>query len=103
MKGALGNQAGLLANVIPSLLKVIAFSAGGTSKDCIDKAASIPFLLMKLLEALQFADPSSLILILSMLSNAREGSDGRAFFVCCYWDDDVREDGPFVLWLLSAL
>ncbi len=55
------------------------------------------------LDDLQFADPSSLLLISSMLSNAGEGGGGRAFFACCYRDDDVREDGPLVLWLSSAL
>jgi len=85
------------------------------SDECIDLEASMQFLFRTLLEALsehrrvsfflddlQFADPASLRLISSMLSNTMERSSrGRVFFACCYRDDDIHEGGNFASWRLS--
>lgn len=112
LQSALGNQAALLVGVLPSLSKLITCSANEASKECIDLAASMQFLFMKLLEILsehrrvlfflddlQFADRASLLLISRLLSNTKESS--HVFFACCYRDDDIHKGGPFALWRSS--
>jgi predicted ATPase len=109
---ALGSQAALLAGILPSLTKLTNCSADGTSTECIDVVASMQFLFGKLLDILshhkgvtfflddlQWADPTSLMLIRSMISNTKES--GNVFFACCYRDDDMNEGDPFTEWLAS--
>ena len=50
---------------------------------------------------MQWADPASLLLIASMISSTKEGSD--VFFACCYRDDGDDQGGvsPFTSWLAS--
>ena len=112
LHSALGSQTALLVSVLPSLTKLIYCPANGVSSKCIDSAASMQFLFRKLLEALsqhrrvtfflddlQFADPASLLLIASMLSNTKESS--HVFFACCYRDGDILKGSPFTMWLSS--
>jgi len=126
LHGALGDRSTLLAGMLPSLNKIIPPTQRGSSSgsgdhddgrisdECIDLEASMQFLFRMLLGALsehrrvsfflddlQFADPASLRLISSMLSNTTERSRGRVFFACCYRDDDIHEGGAFATWLLS--
>lgn len=113
LHGSLGDQTALLASVLPSLTKFITCSASGASNMSFDPAASMQFLFRKFLEALskhrrvllffddlQFADPSSRLLISSILSNTKESS--HVFFASCYRDDDIHEDSPFAKWLSST-
>ncbi|KAL7554455.1 hypothetical protein ACHAWF_017906 [Thalassiosira exigua] len=110
LETALGSQAGLLLGVVPNLAKLTSCSTYGTSIDCVDVAASMRYLFVKLLEVLsyhkgvaflfddlQWADPASLTLIASMVGITKES--GNVFFACCYRDEDIKEGDPFATWL----
>ncbi|KAL7541595.1 hypothetical protein ACHAXR_011473 [Thalassiosira sp. AJA248-18] len=112
LEALLGNQVSLIASALPSLTKLMHNCSNGVSNECIDPAASMQFLLKKLLDTLsqhrritfflddlQWADPASLLLIASIISNTKESN--RVYFACCYRDDDVQEGDPFTVWLSS--
>ncbi|KAL7545666.1 hypothetical protein ACHAWF_011684, partial [Thalassiosira exigua] len=112
LEAALGSQAGILVGILPSLAKLTSCPTIDTPIECIDAAASMQFLVGKLLEVLsdqkgvtillddlQWADPASLMLIMSMISNTKDS--GNVFFACCYRDDDMKEGDPFSSWLAS--
>ena len=118
LANALGNQAGLLAGVVPSLLKLMPhrISLEETSNACVDAPSSMRYLFGELLRVIssrssrpislliddiQFADSSSLLLISDLLFSAAR-SDLLVFFAFCHRDNDPDLDsGTFDIWLSS--
>ena len=118
LANALGNQAGLLGGVVTSLLKLMPHSSisGETSSTCVDAPSSMRYLFGELLRVLssnssrpislliddiQFADSSSLLLIGDLLFSAAK-SDLRVFFTFCHRDNDPDYDsGVFDIWMAS--
>jgi len=118
LENRLGNQASLLAGVVPSLIKLMPSSKHQleTSTTCIDAAVSMRYLFGELLRVisshskrpislfiddLQFADHSSLQLIEYLLYSAKGGSS--VFFIFCHRDDEDSLSGPFSFWLSSIM
>jgi len=116
LENRLGNQASLLAGVVPSLIKLMPSSSHQleTSSTCIDAAVSMRYLFGELLRVisshskrpislfiddLQFADHASLHLIGYLLYSAKGGSS--VFFIFCHRDDEDSLSGPFSFWLSS--
>ena len=115
LTNAFGNQAGLLAGVVPSLSKLIPpFQLHDMSSNCVDAPSSMRYLFGELLSVIsshskrhisllmddiQFAESSSLLLVGHLLFSAAK-SDLNVFFVFCHRDDDVGYDsGEFDIWL----
>jgi len=117
LENRLGNQASLLAGVVPSLIKLMPSSSHQlleSSSTCIDAAVSMRYLFGELLRVisshskrpislfiddLQFADHASLHLIGYLLYSAKGGSS--VFFIFCHRDDEDSLSGPFSFWLSS--
>jgi len=116
LENRLGNQASLLAGVVPSLIKLMPSSSHQleTSSTCIDAAVSMRYLFGELLRVisshskrpislfiddLQFADHASLQLIGYLIHSAKGGSS--VFFIFCHRDDEDSLTGPFRSWLSS--
>ena len=115
---ALGNQAGLLAGVVTSLPKLMPLSIHleETSNTCVDASSSMQYLFGELLriisshsmrpislliDDIQFADSSSLLLIGNLLFTAAR-CDLTVFFAFCHRDNDPDHDtGTFDFWLGS--
>jgi len=118
LANSLGSQAGLLAGVVPSLLKLMPhhISLEETSSACVDAPLSMRYLFGELLRVvsyhsrrpislliddIQFADSSSLLLISDLLFSAAR-SDLSVFFAFCHRDNDPDLDsGIFDIWLSS--
>ena len=116
LESALGNQAGHLASVVPSLSKLMSLDAQfEVSSNCVDSAMSMRFLFFAelarvisshsrpisvLLDDMQWADSTSLLLVGNLLSTIG-GSGGSIFFAICYRDDEVSINGAFNAWLSS--
>ena len=118
LENALGNQARLLAGVVPSLSKVMpsCIYMEGTSSACVDATSSMRYLFGELLRVIsshstrpisffiddiQFADSSSLLLISDLLFTIAR-PDSSVFFVFCHRDYDPDNDaGVFDIWLSS--
>jgi len=123
LQASLGNQAGLLMGVVPSLMKLLPSCWGqllGTpSGGCVDIAVSMRYLFGELLriisshskrpislfiDDIQFADDASLLLISQLLISAKACSGGvffPAFFIFCHRDDEDYHNTPFGAWLSS--
>jgi len=117
LENRLGNQASLLAGVVPSLIKLMPSSSHQllkSSSTCIDAAVSMRYLFGELLRVisshskrpislfiddLQFADDASLHLIGYLIHSAKGGSS--VFFIFCHRDDEDSLSGPFSSWLSS--
>jgi len=112
----LGNQASLLAGVVPSLIKLMPSYSHQleTFSTCIDAAVSMRYLFGELLRVissnskrpislfiddLQFGDDASLHLIGYLIHSAKGGSS--VFFIFCHRDDEESLTGPFSFWLSS--
>ena len=120
LTNALGNQAGLLAGVVTSLLKIMPHSSisGETSSTCVNAPSSMRYLFGELLRVLssnssrsislliddiQLADSSSLLLIGDLLFSAAK-SDLRVFFTFCHRDNDPDYDSvTFNIWLSCSI
>ena len=118
LENALGNQAGLLAGAVPSLSKVMpsCIYMEETSSTCVDAASSMRYLFGELLRVvssyssrpislliddIQFADSSSLLLISNLLFSTTR-SDSSVFFAFCHRDNDPDYDsGVFDIWMTS--
>ena len=115
LKNALGNQAGLLAEVVPGLAilmpsRSISPSLGG---NCVNAALSMRFLFGELLNILasHYASPISLLLddtqwsddaslmIMSYLISCMKDSKKSVFFIICHRDDEVGKNPAFETWL----
>mmetsp|Transcript_43738 Transcript_43738/g.91966 ORF Transcript_43738/g.91966 Transcript_43738/m.91966 type:complete len:1476 (+) Transcript_43738:19-4446(+) len=110
LAGSLGNQAGLLAGVVPSLGKLMpSCNLHNTWSSCANSALSMRFLLSELLRVLashlrsitivlddiQWADFASLLLAGDLASNK------SVFFIFCFRDDEVDASVQFTSWLSS--
>jgi hypothetical protein len=115
LQSVLGKQAGLLAGVVPSLSKLMPLdSLFESSSYCVDSALSMRFLFAELLNVIsshsrpislllddmQWADSTSLLLVGNLLS-VIEGGSKPVFFAFCYRDDEVSDNGAFNAWLSS--
>jgi len=123
LENRLGNQASLLAGVVPSLFKLLPTVEDGraspaeSSGNCVNAEASMRYLFGELLRVmcsyskrpisifiddLQFADTASLLLIGDLLFTAMSGAS--IFFVFCHRDDEESLNSTsFGIWLNSAL
>jgi len=123
LENRLGNQASLLAGVVPGLFKLLPTVEDGraspaeSSGNCVNAEASMRYLFGELLRVmclyskrpisiflddLQFADTASLLLIGDLLFTAMSGAS--IFFVFCHRDDDKSLNSTsFGIWLNSAL
>jgi len=116
LENRLGNQASLLAGVVPSLIKLMPSSSHQleSSSTCVDAAVSMRYLFGELLRVmashskrpislfiddLQFADHASLHLVGYLIHSAKGGSS--VFFIFCHRDDEDSLTGPFRSWLSS--
>ena len=113
LTGALGSQPSLLG-ISPGLRKLMPSSESVVSaaSNCVDNAVSMRYQCGELLRVIssylkpitividdiQFADQTSLLLVGSMLVNTRRNS---AFFCLCHRDDEASMSGPFNEWLAS--
>ena len=115
---ALGSQASLLAGVVPGLLKIMpsCTQLEETSSNCVDAPMSMRYLFGELLRVVsshsrrpisllvdnvQYADSSSLLLIGNCLFSAGR-CESSIFFVFCHRDNDLDHDsGTFDAWLSS--
>ena len=115
---SLGSQAGLLAGVVPSLSKLMPLNIQhekDSSSTCVDAALSMRYLFGELLciisshslqpvslliDDIQFADSSSLLLIGNLLFSAAR-SNSPIFFVFCHRDGSDHDSGAFDIWLSS--
>ena len=122
LANALGSQAGLLAGVVTSLPKLMPLSIQleEISRTCVDAPTSMRYLFGELLciisshsrrpisllmDDIQFADSSSLLLIGNLLFSAVK-CDSPVFFAFCHRDDTTDEDEvsrnvAFSAWLSS--
>jgi len=123
LENRLGNQASLLAGVVPGLCKLLPTVEDGrgspaeSSGHCVNAEASMRYLFGELLKVmcsyskrpisifiddLQFADTASLLLIGDLLFTAMSGAS--IFFVFCHRDDEESlSNTSFGIWLNSAL
>jgi len=101
----LGLQVSFLAQLVPSLSGVLPHaSTTGLAAACIDRAASVNFIFLSLLETIscytpriillfddvQFADVNSRAIMTSLLLDSTTNS--RVFFACSLRDDEVSND-----------
>ena len=123
LENRLGNQASLLAGVVPGLYKFLPTVEDGrgnpaeASGNCVNAEASMRYLFGELLKVMclyskrpisifiddiQFADSASLLLIGDLLFAAMSGAS--IFFVFCHRDDEESLNSTsFGIWLNSAL
>ena len=123
LENRLGNQASLLAGVVPSLFKLLPTVEDGRgspaefSGNCVNAEASMRYLFGELLRVmclyskrpisiflddLQFADTASLLLVGDLLFTAMSGAS--IFFVFCHRDDEESLNSTsFGIWLNSAM
>lgn len=110
LESALG-PAGIsaLLSVTPSVLRIVSSPALGPYDQFMNRAASLSYSFQKLLEIisshfvpiivllddLQFADISTRMIIMSLLTD----TENTPFFVCCYRDDDVKPGDDLSEWL----
>lgn len=115
LKSSFANQAGLIASVVPSLRKLMPSYCINdvTSSASVNSAAAMRYLFGKLVSALtsygrpiaiyvdniQWADSSSVFLILALISDA--SSRSSVFYTFSYRDGGDRSE-PFNLWLQSV-
>jgi predicted ATPase len=113
LMGALGSQLNLLG-VVPNLRKLMPLCMGlaDAFSNCVDSAVSMRYILGELLRVItshskpitivmddiQFADHSSLLLVRNMLFSVR-GSP--VFFTLCHRDDEPSKSEQFNTWLTS--
>ena len=121
LENAIGSQAGILSNILPSLSKLMpVFKSCGSSSHSVDFATCVQFLFGTLLQTLsthftktisiflddlQWADPASLLMISSLLHSSI--SNNHVFFIFCCRDDLLQDqqDAPLNNWFraVSAL
>ena len=108
----LGLQVSFLAQLVPGLSVVLPHaSTVGLAAACIDRAASVNFMFLSLLETIscytpriilllddvQFADVNSRAIMSSLLLDSTTNS--RVFFACSLRDDEITHD--LAIWLAS--
>ena len=111
---AIGSESYLLG-MLSSLRKLMPSSVlrQASTNDCVDSAISMRFLFTEvlcvlsshskpitlLMDDIQYADHTSLLLVTSLLFSPKQTS---VFFAFCYRDDGANKSGPFHSWLASV-
>ena len=111
---AIGSESYLLG-ILPSLRTLMPSSVlleASSTNDCVDSTISMRFLFAEvmrvlsthskpitlLIDDIQYADHTSLLLVAGLLFSANQTS---VFFAFCHRDDEANKSGPFRTWLAS--